>query len=53
MKKQEEIFQKRMEERIKHPMPGLEGAAEAGWGLARPDLTWVKSRGPGQPPKKE
>jgi NAD(P)-dependent dehydrogenase (short-subunit alcohol dehydrogenase family) len=53
MKKQEEIFQKRMEERIKHPMPGLEGAAEAGWGLARPDLTWVKSRGPGQQPKKE
>jgi NAD(P)-dependent dehydrogenase (short-subunit alcohol dehydrogenase family) len=52
MKRQEELNKKRMEERIKHPMPGLEGAAEAGWGRAREDLTWVKSRGSGAPPKK-
>jgi NAD(P)-dependent dehydrogenase (short-subunit alcohol dehydrogenase family) len=52
MKRQDELNKKRMEERIKHPMPGLEGAAEAGWGRAREDLTWVKSRGPGAPPKK-
>jgi NAD(P)-dependent dehydrogenase (short-subunit alcohol dehydrogenase family) len=44
MKKQEELLKQRMEERMKHPMPGLEGAAEAGWGRARPDLTWVKER---------
>jgi NAD(P)-dependent dehydrogenase (short-subunit alcohol dehydrogenase family) len=46
MKRQEEISKKRMEERRKHPMPGLDGAGEAGWGNARPDLTWVKSKGP-------
>lgn len=42
MKRQAEIEAKRQEERQKHPMPGLEGALEAGWGNARPDLTWVK-----------
>jgi hypothetical protein len=53
--KEAERFKKQMEERAKHPMPGLEGAAESGWGRAREDLTWVKppTRGPGAPqPKK-
>ncbi len=44
MKRQEELMKKRMEEMRKHPMPGLEGAAEAGWGRAREDLAWVKER---------
>jgi NAD(P)-dependent dehydrogenase (short-subunit alcohol dehydrogenase family) len=44
MKRQEELNMKRREEMRKHPMPGLEGAAEAGWGRAREDLTWVKER---------
>lgn len=44
MKRQEELMKKRMEEMSKNPMPGLEGTAEAGWGGARPDLTWVKER---------
>jgi len=48
MKRLEGMMQQRMEEMRKHPMPGLEGAAEAGWGRARPDLSWVKERqGPG------
>jgi hypothetical protein len=33
-----------MEEMAKTPMPGLEGADEAGWGRAKSDLTWVKER---------
>jgi len=45
MKRQEELNKKRMEERIKHPMPGLEGRQKR-VGRAREDLTWVKSRGP-------
>jgi NAD(P)-dependent dehydrogenase (short-subunit alcohol dehydrogenase family) len=56
MKRQEELTRKRLEEMRKNPMPGLEGAAEAGWGRAREDLTWVKvpTRGPGAaPPKKK
>lgn len=44
MKRQEELINERMEEIRKNPMPGLEGAAEAGWGRARSDLTWVKER---------
>jgi NAD(P)-dependent dehydrogenase (short-subunit alcohol dehydrogenase family) len=44
MKRQEELNKKRREEMRKHPVPGLEGAAEAGWGRAREDLTWVKER---------
>jgi NAD(P)-dependent dehydrogenase (short-subunit alcohol dehydrogenase family) len=52
-KRQEKLSKKRMEEMRKHPMPGFEGAAEAGWGLSRPDLTWVKSYGPGGPPPKK
>jgi NAD(P)-dependent dehydrogenase (short-subunit alcohol dehydrogenase family) len=48
IKRQEEAAAKRREEMAKHPMPGLEGAEEAGWGKARPDLTWIKERkGPG------
>jgi NAD(P)-dependent dehydrogenase (short-subunit alcohol dehydrogenase family) len=47
MQKQEELMKKRMEEMRKR-MSGkdnpMEGAAEAGWGKARPDLTWVKER---------
>jgi NAD(P)-dependent dehydrogenase (short-subunit alcohol dehydrogenase family) len=50
MKRQEELMKKRMEEMSKH-MGGknpFAGAAEAGWGKAREDLTWVKDRmGPG------
>jgi len=50
MAKQEELMKKRMEEMRKH-MGGknlFEGAAEAGWGKAKEDITWVKeSRGPG------
>jgi NAD(P)-dependent dehydrogenase (short-subunit alcohol dehydrogenase family) len=50
MAKQEELMKKRMEEMRKH-MGGknpFAGAAEAGWGKAREDLTWVKDRpGPG------
>jgi NAD(P)-dependent dehydrogenase (short-subunit alcohol dehydrogenase family) len=46
MKRQEEQNKKRMEEMRKHPNPMLEGAAEAGWGKAREDLTWVKDHRP-------
>ncbi len=42
MKIQDEIFKKRLEERKKNPAKNLEGAAEAGWGKARPDIIWVK-----------
>jgi hypothetical protein len=45
MKRQAEMDARRQEERRRHPMPGLEGAHEAGWGKAREDLTWVKDRG--------
>lgn len=44
MKRQEEMMKQRMEEMSKDPMPAMEGAAEAGWGRAREDLTWVKER---------
>jgi NAD(P)-dependent dehydrogenase (short-subunit alcohol dehydrogenase family) len=44
MKRQEKLMKERTEEMKKYPMPGLEGAAEAGWGKARPDLSWVKER---------
>jgi len=47
MKRQEEETKKRTEEMRDRPNPMMEGAAEAGWGRAREDLTWVKSRGPG------
>ncbi len=53
MKRQAEIDAKRNEERLKHPMPGLEGAWEAGWGNAREDLTWVKKSARFAPKKKE
>jgi NAD(P)-dependent dehydrogenase (short-subunit alcohol dehydrogenase family) len=49
MKKQEELTKKRMEEMRKRMgnSPMMEGAAEAGWGKARKDITWVKEhRGP-------
>ncbi len=44
MKRQDELTKKRREEMMKrlegtNPMGG---AAEAGWGKARPDITWVK-----------
>ena len=47
MKRQEELNGKRSEEMRKSPPPMMQGAAEAGWGRAREDLTWVKNRGPG------
>jgi len=46
MKRQDELAQKRREEMRKR-MGGTDlfaGAAEAGWGKAREDLTWVKER---------
>jgi NAD(P)-dependent dehydrogenase (short-subunit alcohol dehydrogenase family) len=46
MKRQEKLNIKRMKELMKHPAPMMEGAAEAGWGRAREDLTWVKITGP-------
>ncbi len=46
MKRQEEATRKRMEEMRQHPNPMMEGAAEAGWGRAREDLTWVRNAGP-------
>jgi NAD(P)-dependent dehydrogenase (short-subunit alcohol dehydrogenase family) len=42
MKRQAELDKKMMEERRKNPNPMMEGADEAGWGMARKDLTWVK-----------
>jgi hypothetical protein len=42
MKKQAELNAKRWEEMSKNPHPMMQGADEAGWGRARPDLTWVK-----------
>ncbi len=42
MKRQAELDKKMMEERRKNPNPMMEGAEEAGWGEARPDITWVK-----------
>jgi NAD(P)-dependent dehydrogenase (short-subunit alcohol dehydrogenase family) len=50
MKRQEELAKKRMEEMRKRGggKNPFEGAAEAGWGKAKEDLTWVKDRmGPG------
>jgi NAD(P)-dependent dehydrogenase (short-subunit alcohol dehydrogenase family) len=46
MKRQEEANKKRFEEMRNRPNPMMEGAAEAGWGRAREDLTWVKNKGP-------
>jgi NAD(P)-dependent dehydrogenase (short-subunit alcohol dehydrogenase family) len=57
MKRQEEQMRQRMEEMMKHMPQGpnpYAGAAEAGWGAARKDLTWVKRpMGPGGPPPKK
>ena len=44
MKRQEEVERNRREQRKSNPAPNVQGAAEAGWGRARPDLTWVKPR---------
>jgi NAD(P)-dependent dehydrogenase (short-subunit alcohol dehydrogenase family) len=48
MKRYEEKQRKRMEEMMKRMPQGgpspYAGAAEAGWGAARKDLTWVKNR---------
>jgi NAD(P)-dependent dehydrogenase (short-subunit alcohol dehydrogenase family) len=58
MKRYEEMQRKRMEE-MRHRMPQgagpYAGAAEAGWGAARKDLTWVKppQRFGAPSPKKE
>jgi len=43
-KRQDALERKRREDRQKNPAPNIQGAAEAGWGKARPDLTWVKPR---------
>ncbi len=45
MKRQEEMMMKRREEMMKRMTDDngpLAGASEAGWGKARPDITWVK-----------
>ena len=47
MKRQEELTEKRREEMMKRMTDEngpMAGAAEAGWGKARPDLTWIKER---------
>jgi len=46
MKRQEELMKKRREEMRKRMGDDgpMKGAAEAGWGKAREDLTWVKER---------
>jgi hypothetical protein len=46
MKRQAELNKKRGEEMRQHPNPMMEGASEAGWGKARPDLSWVKDYRP-------
>jgi NAD(P)-dependent dehydrogenase (short-subunit alcohol dehydrogenase family) len=46
VKRREEIERKAREERQKNPPPNMKGAAEAGWGKARSDLTWVKASQP-------
>jgi NAD(P)-dependent dehydrogenase (short-subunit alcohol dehydrogenase family) len=43
-RRQDELEKQRREERKKTPAPNVQGAAEAGWGRARADLTWVKER---------
>lgn len=43
-KRQDELEKKRREERKKNPAPNIQGADEAGWGRARPDISWVKER---------
>lgn len=43
-KRQDEADRKRREERKNNPAPNIQGADEAGWGKARPDITWVKNR---------
>jgi hypothetical protein len=58
MKRQEEMMIKRMAEMRQRMPQGVNpysGAAEAGWGAARKDLTWVKppQRFGAPPPKKE
>ena len=57
MKRYEEMQRKRMEEMRQRMPPGANpyaGAAEAGWGAARKDLTWVKQpRRFGAPPSKK
>jgi NAD(P)-dependent dehydrogenase (short-subunit alcohol dehydrogenase family) len=47
MKRQEELDKQRREEMMKRMTVDdgpMAGAAEAGWGKARPDLAWVKDR---------
>ncbi len=41
MKRQEKLDLKRRRAMAKQPNPMMEGAAEAGWGKARQDLTWI------------
>ncbi len=45
-RRQQELEMKRREEMMKHMGEDgpMKGAAEAGWGNARPDLDWVKNR---------
>lgn len=43
-KRQDELDRQRREERKSHPAPNIQGAEEAGWGKAKPGITWVKER---------
>jgi len=43
-KQQDEAMAKRFAEISKNPAKNLKGGAEAGWGKARKDLTWVKNK---------
>ena len=44
IKRQDELEKKRREERMKNPPKNIQGGREAGWGRARPEITWVKGR---------
>jgi NAD(P)-dependent dehydrogenase (short-subunit alcohol dehydrogenase family) len=43
MKRQEEEAKQRRRQMRDNPPPMMQGAAEAGWGKAREDLTWVRN----------
>ena len=44
MKRQDDLEKQRREARGNSPPINIKGGREAGWGRARPDMTWVKER---------
>ena len=44
MKRQDDLEKQRREARGNAPPVNIKGGREAGWGRARPDMTWVKER---------